>query len=78
MNAHLFVRVCKLVGELREKLLIECRISFWLLTALDECFNTERVDLTRKLLQNETADERNIAQKSDCKKNPTLTQADIR
>jgi hypothetical protein len=29
-------------------------------------------------LQNETADERNIAQKSDCKKNPTLTQADIR
>ncbi len=67
-----------MVSELGEKLLIECRISFGLLTALAECFNTECVDLTRKLLQNETADVRNIAQKSDCKKNPTLTQADIR
>ena len=78
MNAHLFVRVCKLVGELGEKLLIECRISFGLLTALAKCFDTECVDLTRKLLRNKTTDERNIAQKSYCKKNPTRTQADIR
>ncbi len=68
MKIHLFVRVCKLVGELGQKLLIECRISFWPLTALAECFNTERVDLTGKLLKIETVDKRNIAQKSDCKK----------